>query len=225
MSKMFKTVTRTWNPFTGCGFDCVYCWARDLALGKLAHTPRYSEAKFKPTFHVAELDKTFKCGVFVFITDMGDISFATWHQLHSILKVIEKYPETNFLLQTKDPGMFLNGLIWPENIYHGATIETNRKIDCSKAPHPISRYHSFAVNNNPHKFLSIEPIMDFDLEVFASWVLDINPEIVEIGADNYRHELPEPSWYKVQSLMDILEKGYIKVVEKDGLRRLALSGQ
>jgi len=220
MSKMFKTVTRTWNPFTGCGFECSYCWARNLALGKLANTPRYSTAKFKPTFHVDELDKTFKPGDFVFVTDMGDISFATWPQLHSILNVIEKYPETNFLLQTKSPDMFLNGLVWPEHIYHGATIETNRKIDYSRAPHPISRYHSFAMNNNTHKFLSIEPIMDFDLEIFTSWVLDINPEIVEIGADSYRHGLPEPSWSKIESLMSHLQSCGIKVVEKDGLRRL-----
>ncbi|GAH18366.1 unnamed protein product, partial [marine sediment metagenome] len=50
-----------------------------------------------------------------------------------------------------------------------------------------------------------------------------NPEIVEIGADNYHNNLPEPEWSKVDSLMSNLKSYGIKVVEKDGLERLKIA--
>jgi len=31
-TRMFDLVTETWNPITGCNHECVYCWARRLAL-------------------------------------------------------------------------------------------------------------------------------------------------------------------------------------------------
>ena len=62
--------------------------------------------------------------------------------------------------------------------------------------------------------------MDFDLIEFSNWMYDINPEIVEIGADNYRNSLPEPSWDKVYKLIDILTLHGINVIQKDGLERL-----
>jgi len=220
MGKMFKIngkVMRTWNPFTGCGFECTYCWARPLAEGKLARS--YPNG-FIPEFHPDRLKVKFHHGETVFVSDMGDISFASWPALRSILEVIEHNPETDFLIQTKDPAMFLNGRGWLPNIIQGTTIETNREITGSKAPRTVSRYHSFAVNNHPRKMVSIEPIMDFDPSVFTAWILDIAPRIVQIGADNYRHNLPEPSWGKVAHLISVLESAGIHVEQKDGLKRL-----
>ena len=218
MSKMFKTVTKTWNPFTGCGFDCSYCWAKALSKGKLANN--YPNG-FVPTFHPERVNRKFKAGEFVFVSSMGDISFCAWNPgLKQIREVIANNPDTSFLLQTKNPSMFLDGTTWEANIYQGCTIETNRPILVSKAPVPTKRYHSAAMNNHPHKFLSIEPVMDFDLEIFASWAMDINPEIVEIGADNYHNGLPEPSWDKVYKLIDILTLHGVQVKQKDGLDRL-----
>jgi len=224
MTRMFITPDgrrmKTWNIFSGCKFDCYYCWARKLVTTRLAHLEKYCSVGFIPTFHPAELKAKFKPNEFVFVSSLGDISFATWSELKQILSVIQKYPQTKFLLQTKDPAIFMDGRIWEDNIYHGATIETNREITVSKAPQPIKRYHAFAENNHPHKFLSIEPIMDFDLEIFLSWIKDINPEIVEVGADNYRSLLPEPSWDKVEALLKGLRDICPVVIEKEGLERL-----
>ena len=61
--------------------------------------------------------------------------------------------------------------------------------------------------------------MDFNPE-FIDWILTIKPEIVEIGADNYGHNLPEPSWNKVAQLIGKLRASGITVIEKDGLERL-----
>ena len=224
MTRMFLAPNgkrmRTWNIFTGCNFDCYYCWARKLVTTRLAHLEKYNSVGFIPTFHPKELNVTFKPNEFVFVSSLGDIRFASWPELKEILAIIQKYPQTQFLLQTKDPSMFLNGRTWESNIYQGATIETNREITVSKAKQPIKRYHAFAENSHPHKFLSIEPIMDFDIEVFLSWIKDIKPEIVEIGADNYRSCLPEPSWDKVEALLKGLREICPTIIEKQGLERL-----
>ncbi|MCL0048393.1 hypothetical protein M1N20_02975 [Dehalococcoidia bacterium] len=73
---------------------------------------------------------------------------------------------------------------------------------------------------HPHKFISIEPIMDFDLEVLTQWLDRIKPGIVEVGADNYCNHLPEPPWWKVEALLKNLRGICPRVVEKEGLERL-----
>jgi hypothetical protein len=62
--------------------------------------------------------------------------------------------------------------------------------------------------------------MDFDLNTMLGWMKDINPEIIEIGADNHRCSLPEPLWEKVEALLVGLREFCPNVVEKDGLERL-----
>ena len=211
MSKMFKTVTQTWNPFTGCRFGCSYCWAKKLALGKC----KYPD--FEPTFHPERLKKKFKADDFVFVTSMGDISFCRGAGLSLIKKYIEQSP-TTFLIQTKNPSIFESD--WPENTVHGTTIESNRCSNVSKAPCPVFRYQAIKEDRHPHKFLSIEPIMDFDLDIFLSWIKDINPGIIEVGADNYRNNLPEPPPEKLAALLRGMEDAGLNVKQKDGLSRL-----
>ena len=66
----------------------------------------------------------------------------------------------------------------------------------------------------------IEPVIGFDLVEFSNWIYDLNPEIVEIGADNYHNGLPEPSSDKVYKLIDILTLHGVNVIQKLGLERL-----
>lgn len=221
-SKMFKSITKTWNPFVGCTFECYHggCWARKLALEKLSHLPRYSDG-FKPKLVFSELTKRFQLNEFVAVSLMGDISFATTEEILLILERIEQFPLTDFLIQSKNPRQYWAwNVTFPPNIYLGTTIETNHNFGLTKAPAPFERF-SYLVNY-PHtpKFLSIEPIMDFDLVVLLDWIKQIKPEIIEVGADNYRNNLPEPLWDKVVALLKALRGICPKVIEKDGLERL-----
>jgi hypothetical protein len=225
MTKMFTIngkPMKTWSPITGCLHGCVYCWAKDLAEGKLSQSRKYQEG-FKPAFHEVELKRKFKAGWFVFVSSMGD-AFGEWVPrgwILRVLDVIRRFPEAHFLLQTKNPGRFFEFLeeLTP-NIYLGTTIETNRDYEITAAPSPMTRYLDFWTVEWPHKFISIEPIMDFSVTVLVRWMGHLKPEIIEVGADNHHKGLPEPPWGKVQELLAELRGVCPTVVEKDGLERL-----
>lgn len=222
MSRMFKSIDDTWNVFVGCRFDCTYCNARKAALTRLRHVPRYQDG-FEPHLVEAELKRTFKPSQFIFIAYMGDIAWATREQFLRILNRVWMFPDTNFLLQTKNPSFFTQFDGFPSNIYLGTTIETNRRHYTqfrSKSPTPVIRFRDLAGYPHNRKFLSIEPIMDFDPDVLIHWVELLQPDIVEVGVDNYHNSLPEPPWWKVEQLLKSLRQICPKVMEKDGLERL-----
>jgi len=221
---MFKTVTQTWNPFTGCHFDCTYCWARRLIEGRLRHLARY-KGGFSPTLHPDRSNPYFRASDFVFVCDLGDIAFAPAAVMDVVVEVIKKHPDTKFLLQSKDPGVFANYFGYrfnQANLYLGTTLETNRwegYRHFSSAPSPRNRCAELKEYSG-HKFVSIEPIMDFDVAVLVDWLGEVRPDIVEVGADNYHHNLPEPPWEKVETLLESLQNFVPRVVEKDRLERL-----
>ena len=207
---------KSWNLFTGCNFNCSYCWARQLAKTRLKAS--YPNG-FIPTTHPDRFNRQFQPDDFVFPISMGDIAFAPSVVVDCILLTAKKHPATNFLLCTKDPSIFHKVVFHQPNIYLGATIETNRHYNLSKAPIPYVRASAMRDISHPHKFIAIEPIMDFDIE-FISWLARIQPSIIEVGADNYHNNLPEPNADKVNALLDFLKDICPVVVEKQGLERL-----
>lgn len=220
MSRMFKTITKTWNVYCGCLFDCVYCQARKAAETRFRHIPRYRDG-FTPKLIEEELNRKFKPSQFIFVAYMGDISFASTPQVYMILSRIAQFPQTRFLIQSKDPSCFHRwNLTIPPTVYLGTTIETNRDYHLTKAPPPIERFRQLTGYPHNAKFLSIEPIMDFDLNILTQWVKLLNPDIVEIGADNYHNHLVEPPWWKVERLINNIRDICPKVIEKEGLERL-----
>ena len=70
------------------------------------------------------------------------------------------------------------------------------------------------------KFVTIEPILDFEVVALSNWMKFIKPEFINIGADSKRHNLPEPSMEKVQALIDKLTGYGIEIREKHNLERL-----
>jgi len=231
MGKMFtyqgKTM-KTLNAFTGCYYDCYNgkCWARKLVETRLKNMPKYKGCGFSPMYHGIDLDMKFKNNEWVFVTSIGDIAFCPTDNLAQILYVVKNNPQTNFLFCTKNPKTYerFDNL---SNIYFGATIETNSDTaQLSKAPSPQKRYE--AMRDLPHhykKFISIEPIIDFDEYYFKEMIINLKPKIVEIGADNYKAGLPEPSATKIRDLIKCMEVNNIEVVQKQGLERLLGTGK
>jgi hypothetical protein len=56
------------------------------------------------------------------------------------------------------------------------------------------------------KFISIEPVMDFDLGIFDRWIEEIAPIRVAVGYDNWSNCLPEPPLSKTLKLIKKLEE-------------------
>jgi protein gp37 len=203
---MFDIIDKTWNPVKGCLHDCTYCWARYLAETKLCNIKRYRDG-FKPGLIEEELNKRFH-KKFVFVSDMGDL-FGSWVPSEWITKVIDSVkqsPDSNFLFLTKNPRRYFEFLeLYPANTVFGATIESNREYPVSKAPTPAERYQSMADLPVRNKLISIEPIMDFDMETMTQWIREIGPVSVHVGYDNHNKGLPGPSLSKTMQLIEKLE--------------------
>ena len=88
----------------------------------------------------------------------------------------------------------------------GATIETNRSNDFSKAPPLAERVAAMIDLQYDRKFLSIEPVMDFDLEIFVGWIEKIAPIQLAVGYDNWSNHLPEPSLSKTLQFIERLNE-------------------
>ncbi len=207
---MYGFVTHTWNPIKGkCSHDCEYCYMKVW--------------KQKPLRLVEkELQDDLGENNFIFVGSSTDM-FAkdvldSW--IKEVLRACNKYPKNKYLFQTKNPMRMLSY----EDMMHvgvlGITLETNRDTNYN-APNPVERYAEFTSIKYPYhnKMVTIEPIMDFDLEVFVKWIKDINPKWVNIGADSKGHNLPEPSKEKIEILINEL-KLFTEVKLKPNLNRL-----
>ena len=219
-TKMFNIVTETWNPVTGCLHNCKYCWARRLAETKLSNSKRYRNG-FIPRINREEFRKKFKGGV-IFVSDMGDL-FGYWVPRSWIMKVINyvrEFPETLFLFLTKNPGRFREFIKdFPSNVILGSTIETDRddlyvKHNISRAPVPGERFEAMRNIDWWFKWISIEPILKFNLDRLVKWMVEINPKLIYVGYDNYNNRLPEPKLNETLKLIGELEANGFKVIRK-----------
>jgi len=163
---------------------------------------------------------------FVFVQDMTDIfcPSVTDEMIMDVLCWIEESPEAHFLLLTKNPNryfVFLEEI--PRNVVFGATIESNRDYpNLSKAPLQHYRISSmgFLRQMEPNIFVSVEPILDFDLNIFSRELLYMNCSVA-LGYDNYNNKLQEPTpekfWGLVEELIDVDVKLFLKTVPLEGL--------
>jgi DNA repair photolyase len=223
---MYKEARKTLNPFVGCNFNCLYCYPsfrRQAKRRKLDCPLCYT---YTPHEHIARLGKAppkTKEGEFIFLCDMGDISFASPEFRQKLSDWCTMYPDRTFLIQSKNPYCF-DFPQFPGNVILGTTIETNRDELCqhiSHAPPPSIRYKAMLSLIHNRKMVTVEPVLDFDLEVLAKMIIDISPWRVYIGYDSHpkQNKLQEPSLDKTESLYSILNSQGLDVRWK--LRRNA----
>jgi len=218
-SRMYADV-KTWNPFNGCLFDCVYCRPSFQAQAKRQARNCMECYHYVPHSHPERLDDIPSAET-VFVCGNGDISFCIEEYTESIIQRVGRYPKKTFYFQSKRPDYFKPFLSqFPSNVILVTTLETNwdqgyRII--SKAPIPSKRYEQFRSLDYPRKVVTIEPVMDFDLDIFAGWIVDIKPEHVWIGFNSKPNQvqIPEPSKSKVLEFIELLKAQDIEVRGKD----------
>lgn len=219
MGNMYEWVDFTHNHLGGeCSHKCSYCYVDNPIYGR---PERYRGP-------VRLIDKEFRESYgsmnTVFIENCNDL-FAENVPIEFIERIVGhtcRWPESRYVWQTKNPERYLTAdVLFPPRSLFGATIETNREIPqgISRAPSPGKRADAMFKISKP-KFITIEPVLDFDVGVLLGWIRTIRPEFVNIGADSKGHGLPEPPFEKVERLIDGLEKGKIEVREKRNLWRL-----
>lgn len=208
---MYEFVTHTWNTVKGkCFHDCSYCYMK-----------RY-EAQREIYFDQKELKTDLGKDNFIFVGSSCDL-FAKDVKNEWIIDTLKKMNEhdNKYLVQSKDPARILAFKSWFKNpTIVCTTIETNRfyKDIMNNCPSPVDR--AFGLRNLPfEKYVTIEPILDFDLDEFVDLIRLCQPSKVNIGADSGNNNLPEPSIEKIMMLVEELKK-FTTIEKKINLSRL-----
>jgi hypothetical protein len=185
--------------------------------------------KQKPVrFDDSELNTDLGKGNFIFVGSSCDLFALTIPEnwIEATLYHCTKFQENAYLFQSKNPDRFRRFKDrYPIEVIFGTTIETNREelIDTS-CPNILSRYHGLYMlsSSGARTMVTIEPIMDFDLQQLIMIIKDIRPEWVNVGADSQGHGLPEPEWPKVNELLKALEE-FTEVKVKKNLSRIMVA--
>lgn len=218
MGNMYGDSVKQWNVFKGCEFKCSYCIPSFQRQAKRQKHRCMDCYNYVPHFHEERLKETLPKTTgdqFIWVGSSGDISFCKEEWMNKILDKIKYYPDRTFFFQTKDPRVF-EDYRWTDNILLGITLETNRTRykDLSKAPSPRLRAKMFESIKHTHKVLTIEPILNFDHDLFIKMIKKINPERIYIGYDTKKCHLPEPSLSKTRFFIKELRRLGFVVKEK-----------
>lgn len=208
---MYSWVTHTFNMIKGeCPHDCSYCymkrWGEQLPL----------------RFDRYEWLTNLGSGNFIFVGSSCDMFAAALpeHWITDTLDHCAKF-DNRYLFQSKNPERMKLLQNYPDmKVVVCTTIETNRWYPdiMHNSPTPLQR--AYAMIELPFdRYVTIEPIIDFDMDNLVEMLRWFHPIQVNIGADSGNNHLPEPSGEKVLELIDVL-KTFTVVDQKRNLGRL-----
>lgn len=210
---MYDFVTHTWNTVKGaCPHDCSYCYMKRFGNQKPVR------------FDKKELKTDLGEGNFIFVGSSCDM----WAEaidgewIYKTLLHCKKF-DNQYFLQSKDTqelGWWVFKDWLPEHSTICTTIETNRwyRDIMRLSPRPELRALGMSEITFP-RYVTIEPIIDFDLPEMVEMIKRCEPIQVNIGADSGNNNLPEPSAQKVLALIEELNK-FTTVVKKSNLARI-----
>ena len=227
---MYKGVV-TWNPLGGeCIHKCSYCYMEVMRK-------RYGQPKWcgEPRIDEKTL-KTFRAkpGSTVFVQSINDL-FAENVPEELIKRIVAKTHEYSykygcrFLFQSRNTPKMAGWVQEPIQIQNlprgsliGTTIETDNP-ELAQGPTPPEQRTLIFPNSSVglYRFITIEPIMRFNLQKFLRIILSAYPQRVNIGANSKGAlKLPEPTAEEVLALIRELESRGIEVIQKSNLARI-----
>lgn len=205
-------MTHTWNQVKGsCEHNCSYCYMK-----------RWKYLK-EQRFDSKELKTDLGSGNYIFVGSSCDLFADNVNSEWIRNTILHCSKHSNkYLFQTKNPANIINYLEeLPDDSVVCTTIETNRFYPdiMNASPKPELRALAMSKLTMVDRYVTIEPIMDFDLPELVDMIKLCSPVQVNIGADSGGHNLPEPSKDKILALIDELSI-FTKVVQKTNLSRL-----
>lgn len=214
---MYDFITHTWNPIKGkCEHECGYCYVSRLVKNQ-------KEIRLD--------DKAMKTDLgsdnFIFVGSGTDV-FAkniSSEWITEVLNYCDKF-NNKYLFQSKNPERFMEFIQHPvfAKSVICTTIESNRDYEDCKAPSVEERVTAIEMIKSEidiDVYVTIEPIMDFDLTELVNLIKRCNPAQVNIGADSKGAGLIEPTQEKITELIEELSK-FTTVMEKKNLKRLMI---
>lgn len=218
---MFDFITHTWNGITGiCPHGCSYCYMKIFKnLGELK-------------LNRNNLKDDLGEGNYIFVGSSCDM----WAKeisdkwIFEVLSKCVQYSKNKYLFQTKNPGrMYSLRQYIPHDSILGVTIETDKHYPEIMGNSPRMEDRAFFMNQLAGErgfktMVTIEPILDFNLNELVSLIRKCKPSWVNIGADSKGHKLPEPSKDKILDLIMELEE-FTEVKKKTNLKRLNSTSQ
>jgi hypothetical protein len=171
---------------------------------------RFNKPQYQTFFDETELKANLGKGNFIFVGSSNDM-FASEIPAEWIAKTLDHcYSFGNkYLFQSKNPERILDFKGHPvfQRSVVCTTIESNRGYEFMRdAPHPLERSLAMSAIENIKRYVTIEPILDFDLKDMVMAVRRCSPVQVNIGADTGYNRLPEPPKEKIIALISELEK-------------------
>lgn len=211
---MYEFITHTWNPLGGkCPHGCAYCYMKTRTHIERLYIDDRELSGFCPQ------------NLFIFIGTNTD-AFASEMPSEWITRVLDfcvsvtsnqkDNEKTRFLLQTKNPARILEFINHPL-LRNGqavvcTTLETNRHYPeiMNNAPTIRDRVDAMVkiAEHGVKTYVTVEPIMDFDLEEFVELIKMCKPEQVNIGKNSHEEIaiIPNPTIGKTVDLVRELNK-------------------
>ncbi|MFH2111750.1 MAG: hypothetical protein ABIJ47_10890 [Candidatus Bathyarchaeota archaeon] len=229
---MFESVDYTFTYYQGCGFDDVYypcpvCWAKLMGV---SHEARLvwedPEALIPASIRGTIFLNSAHDWLAPRIPDQWISDMIRWMSRQD--PSIRFYLQSKFLPRARD--FFDELYTLRDRVILGTTLMTTSQSlldDAGFKVTPVKDLYDTLCFFRDAGFsvrLSLEPLYSFNSRVMSYMVRRLEPEVVEIGLDNYlkRHRLPipQPTRESVQLLLQMLTPlTNTRVVLKKGLRR------
>jgi len=210
--QMYDFLSHTYNVIKGeCPHDCSYCYMKIFPQGKVRLDAR-------------ALDIDIGNNNFIFVGSSCDV-FADAISEDWILKTLNKCNKHNnkYLFQSKNPRRIIKfAHDIPKNSVIGTTIESNRIYKCmGNTPAPSTRAKHMATLREMgfETMITIEPILNFDIDEFVKILKIAKPTWINIGADSKEHKLPEPTKEKILALVEEINK-FTTIKKKHNIARI-----
>jgi hypothetical protein len=206
---MYEWIDYTWNTVKGeCPHGCSYCYVKRWGKQPKLH------------FDQSELKTDLGSNNFIFVGSSCDM-FADYIPNEWIVKTLDYCYKFNnqYFFQSKNPARMFVYLQY-DNCIPCTTIETNRYYPEFMGNTPLPKHRAIDIGCfEGVKYVTIEPIMDFDLKDFIDILQYSDITQINIGADSGNNHLPEPPKEKILELISELKK-FTVVKEKSNLKRL-----